>query len=148
METRKAVKHWVVKYPKRTPGWDDININSIEFYVDFTEPKEIIQIIKENNPRFINIIREIFKDSPRKQYYKPIKNCNNVTEMIFPGKPNPRIICKEIKANSTPLKIIMCKGLSNKGTTTKSTQDIFKHTEKHKFEFYQNIQEYERTSKR
>ena len=140
---RKAVKHELENiWAAHKRQFEDIDINSIELFLDITEPYDIIDIIKNNETRFKHIIYEIFKRTGNNEMYRNVGD--GVYEMRFNGRPNARILCKEVKQSNSSMKIIMCKGIKNKGTTGKSTQEMFKVIEKYNFEFYKNYQDYEK----
>ena len=115
MRKREALIHLLENLKRAHPlEFEDVDINSVELYMDVENKWEIIPIIKADPNKFKLIILEILKGRYNDALYK--KEDGDVTAMRFMHKgSNARIYCLEIPGKkSLKKKIVMARGLHHK----------------------------------
>lgn len=111
-KTALALIHEVNNIFNESPeDFKGIDRASVKLYMDLDNWEEIVEILKNDRPRFKLIVREIFSGRFNDSLYK--KEDENIAAMRFLGNPNSRIYCKEIRDNGKRV-VVMARALPHK----------------------------------
>jgi hypothetical protein len=115
MTQRDALIHKMDKLKNRHPlDFKDIDMSRVQFYLDVTEGRSIINVIAGDRERFIQIVRLVLMGKYDDDFYR--KEAEGVAAMKFGSGLNTRLYCKEIAGTDGTKKIvIMSRVLLNKG---------------------------------
>lgn len=150
MKRGAALIHTLEKLKREHPlDFEDIDINSVEIYIDVDNSEEIIPILIKNRNKFKLIILEILKGVYNNSLYR--KEGGNVTAMKMKNiEFNSRVYCQEIAGtNGQKKKIVMARGFQNKTSekNDKKNNPIIESIKKYEYEFFKNPKEADRYRK-
>ncbi|MCX7877334.1 MAG: hypothetical protein N2510_01695 [Ignavibacteria bacterium] len=97
MYIRKCFKY---DFSKLSVTLTELKSPNFEFYIDEVNYEEIIQVLENNPKKTRRILYEISQQRYNDELYEKLRGYNNITALVYKGKTNMRVYCKEYKQHN------------------------------------------------